>query len=106
MADTIRTKAALVTLFADVGFPSQVSLQAIRDFLVTTMNGGTATAKTDGSTIAHGIGAAPTVVSVVGSVATEGVTVTSVDATNITIAIKKFTDGSAGTSQTVYWRAY
>ena len=34
----------------------------------------------------------------------EMVTVTSIDATNITVAIKK-PDGSAGTTQTVYWRA-
>jgi hypothetical protein len=47
---------------------------------------------------------APTKVIATGSVAGEMVTVTSIDATNITVAIKK-PDGSAGTTQTVYWRA-
>jgi hypothetical protein len=47
---------------------------------------------------------ATTVVTVSGSVAGEIVPVTSIDATNITVAIKK-PDGSAGTAQTVYWRA-
>jgi hypothetical protein len=69
-----------------------------------TENAGVAVSVADGGTIAHGCAATPTVATVSGSVAGEIVTVTSIDATNITIAIKK-PDGSAGTAQTVYWRA-
>jgi hypothetical protein len=69
-----------------------------------TESHGAAASITDGGTIAHGCAAAPTTVTVSGSVANEIVTVTSIDTTNITIAIKK-PDGSAGTAQTVYWRA-
>ncbi|WP_343241640.1 NosD domain-containing protein [Methanoculleus sp. UBA312] len=69
-----------------------------------TENKGAAASTADGGTIAHGCAAAPTTATVSGSVAGEIVTVTSIDATNITVAIKK-SDGSAGTSQTVYWRA-
>ncbi|MCL5884384.1 MAG: hypothetical protein M1377_03390 [Deltaproteobacteria bacterium] len=70
---------------------------------ITTSN---ATASvTDNSTIAHGMGFAPSVVTVTGSVAGEIVSVTSIDTTYITVAIKKH-DGTAGTSQTVYWTAW
>ena len=69
-----------------------------------TENAGVAASVVDGGTIAHGCAATPTVATVSGSVAGEIVTVTSIDATNITVAIKK-PDGSTGTAQTVYWRA-
>ena len=69
-----------------------------------TESHGAAASITDGGTIAHGCAATPTTVTVSGSVAGENVTVTSIDATNITVAIKK-PDGSTGTAQTVYWRA-
>jgi hypothetical protein len=69
-----------------------------------TENSGSAATVADGGTIAHGCVATPTKVIATGSVAGEIVTVTSIDATNITVAIKK-PDGSAGTAQTVYWRA-
>jgi parallel beta-helix repeat protein len=69
-----------------------------------TENSGAAATVADGGTIAHGCAAAPTKVSLTGSVAGELVTITSIDATNITVAIKK-PDGSAGTTQTIYWRA-
>lgn len=56
----------------------------------------------DGATIAHGIGATPGGVVAIGSVAGEFVSVTAIDATNFTVAIKKH-DGTAGTAQRVYW---
>lgn len=69
-----------------------------------TENQGAAASVADGGTIAHGCATTPSVATVSGSVAGEIVTVTSIDATNITVAIKG-NDGSAGTTQTVYWRA-
>lgn len=69
-----------------------------------TENSGAAATVADGGTIAHGCATAPTKVTLTGSVAGEMVTITSIDATNITVAIKK-PDNSAGTTQTVYWRA-
>jgi len=69
-----------------------------------TENQGAAASIADGGTIDHGCAAAPTVATVSGSVAGDIVTVTSLDATHITVAIKKH-DGTAGTTQTVYWRA-
>ena len=78
----------------------------IRDLNRTYLqeNSGARATRTDGSTIAHGLPSTPTVATVSGSVAAEMVTVTSLDAANITVAIKDDA-GNAGTSQTVYWRA-
>lgn len=70
-----------------------------------TESHGAAASTTDGGTIAHGCAAAPTIATVSGSVAGEIVTVTSIDATNITVAIKAADGTTSGTSQTVYWRA-
>jgi hypothetical protein len=67
-------------------------------------NRGYATSIGDGGIIAHGLVATPTQVIITGSVAGEMLTVTGLNATNITVAIKQ-DDGSAGTSQTVYWWA-
>ena len=69
-----------------------------------TENSGAAATVADGGTIAHGCVEAPTKVTLTGSVAGEIVTVTSIDATNITVAIKK-PDNTTGTTQTIYWRA-
>jgi hypothetical protein len=67
-------------------------------------NGGIATGRTDGSTIAHGLFATPAWYFVTGSVAGDIVTATA-GTTSLTLAIKKRLDGSAGTSQSVAWRA-
>lgn len=61
-------------------------------------------ATTDGGTIAHGLGFVPGFALLTGTVAQQIVTVTSLDATNITVAIKT-TAGASGTSQVVYWMA-
>lgn len=66
-------------------------------------NGGVASVA-DGGTIAHGLGATPTKYGTVGTVANEIVSATA-DATNMTVAIKKPADGSAGTTQSVAWWA-
>ena len=86
----------------DVGSATNVSIG--NNIGYVTENSGAAAAVADGGTIAHGCAAAPTKVIATGSVAGEMVTVTSIDATNITVAIKKH-DGSVGTTQTIYWRA-
>jgi hypothetical protein len=70
----------------------------------TTRNYGAAAAVVDGGTIAHGLVATPLRANVSPSIAGEMVTVTSLDATHITVAIKKH-DGTAGTAQTIYWEA-
>jgi hypothetical protein len=58
----------------------------------------------DGGTIAHGLGGTPVTAWVQGSVAGEFVSVTAMNATNITVAIKKH-DGTSGSTQQVYWAA-
>ena len=63
-----------------------------------------ATSVADGGTVAHGLGTTPTLVTVTPSTASEMVSVTALGATTFTVAIKKH-DNSAGTTQTVYWRA-
>ena len=63
-----------------------------------------ATSTADGGTIAHGLSATPTIARTQVSVSGEFASVTGLDATNITIAIKKH-DGTAGTTQTIYWDA-
>jgi len=65
--------------------------------------GATATVA-DGGTITHGLGSTPVVVLATGSVAGEIVSVTAIGATTFTVAIKLH-DGTAGTSQTIYWQA-
>jgi hypothetical protein len=58
----------------------------------------------DGGTITHGVGSTPTSVICTPSVASEMCSVTAIGATNFTVALKKH-DGTAGTSQTIYWMA-
>lgn len=67
---------------------------------------GSSASTTDGTTIPHGMSQAPTGVIAIGSVAGEIVSVTALSATTFTVAIKKRSDGSAGTSQTIYWQAW
>ena len=66
---------------------------------------GAAASTADGGTIAHGLGVTPDVAICTGSVSSEFVSVTALDSTNITVAIKA-DDGSAGTTQTIYWQAF
>lgn len=61
-----------------------------------------ATSVANGGTIAHNCTASPTFVNVTGSIAGEIVTVTAKSSTTITVSILKH-DGTAGTTQTVYW---
>jgi nitrous oxidase accessory protein NosD len=68
-------------------------------------NYGAASSTADGGTITHNCVGTPTLVTVSGSVASEMVSVTAIGATTFTVAIKK-DDGTAGTSQTVYWRCH
>ncbi len=58
----------------------------------------------DGGAIPHNLSSTPTKARLTGSVAGEIVTITSLNATNIIVAIKK-PDGSSGTTQTIYWEA-
>lgn len=71
-----------------------------------TENGGAASSVADGGTIAHGLVAIPSHVSVIGSVINENISVSALDGANITVQIQKTTDQSSGTSQTIYWRAW
>lgn len=63
-----------------------------------------ATSVADGGTITHGLGTTPRLVQLTPSTAGEMVAATTVGATTITVAIKKH-DGTAGTTQTIYWLA-
>jgi hypothetical protein len=58
----------------------------------------------DGGKIAHGLLVAPTRVTVVPSVSGEFASVTAIDASSFTVALKKH-DNTAGTTQSVYWTA-
>lgn len=78
------------------------SVQNIETDGVVVTRGATA-AVADGGTITHGLGSTPTVVLATGSVAGEIVSVTALGATTFTVAIKLH-DGTAGTSQTIYWQ--
>lgn len=70
-----------------------------------TENGGAAASVADGGTISHGLYTTPTFVTVTPTVAGEFASVTAKGASTFTVALKKH-DGSAGTAQTVYWRAW
>lgn len=59
----------------------------------------------DGGTITHGLGYTAVGVTATGSVAGEIVSVTAKGSTTFTVAIKKH-DGTAGTSQTIYWSVW
>lgn len=69
---------------------------------INEMSGATSVA--DGGTVTHGMGSAPTMVSATPSTSGEFVSVTAISSTTFTVAIKKH-DGTAGTTQTIYWRA-
>jgi hypothetical protein len=69
-----------------------------------TENGGAASIA-DGGTINHGLAITPVYVTAVGSVAGEIVSVTAKGSSTFSVAIKKH-DGTAGTPQTIYWRAW
>lgn len=71
--------------------------------VVRSSNAG-ATSVADGGTVAHGLATTPEWVRCTPSVAGEMVAVTAKGATTFTVAIKKH-DGTAGTTQTVYWDA-
>lgn len=58
----------------------------------------------DGASIAHTLAVTPTIVTVTPTVAGEIVAVTAITSTTFTVAIKKH-DGTAGTTQDLYWRA-
>lgn len=66
--------------------------------------GGATDSVADGGTITHGFGTTPSWVTCTGSVSGESIAVTAKGSTTFTVAIKKCTDGSAGTTQTVYWQ--
>lgn len=68
-------------------------------------NEGAAANINDGGTIAHGLAGTPSVAVASPSVASEIVSVTGLGAANITVAIKE-DDGTPGTQQTIYWRAW
>jgi parallel beta-helix repeat protein len=63
-----------------------------------------ATNVADGGTVTHGLSVTPTWATGTPSVSGEFVSVTALAATTFTVAIKKH-DNSAGTTQTIYWRA-
>jgi hypothetical protein len=63
-----------------------------------------ATSVADNGTIAHGLSITPTAVMVTTSVANEYASVTTIGTTTFTVQLTK-DDGTAGTTQTVYWRA-
>ncbi len=69
-----------------------------------TEAGGAAATIADGGTVTHGLITTPTYVVANPSVSGELVSVTAVGTTTFTVAIKKH-DGSAGTTQTIYWYA-
>jgi hypothetical protein len=70
-----------------------------------TENGGAAATVADGGAINHGLATTPTFVTVSPSIASEMVSVITLDTTHFHVAIKKDT-GAAGTTQTIYWRAW
>ena len=70
-----------------------------------TENGGAQASVADGGTINHGLAATPTYVTANPSISGEFVSVTTLDTDHFHVAIKKH-DGSAGTRQTIYWRAW
>ena len=87
--------AAVSTAWAGISFRDNTGY-------ITETRGATSVA--DGGTVTHGMGATPVRVVVTPSVSGEMVSVTTLGATTFTVAIKKH-DGTAGTTQTVYWQA-
>ena len=69
-----------------------------------TENSGANVSTTNGTYIAHGLVTTPTIVLATGSILGEIISVISENTTHFQTAVIKH-DGTAGTSQTVYWRA-
>ena len=65
---------------------------------------GAAASTADGGSIDHGLSSIPTKIIVTGSVAGEICTVSGITSAHFHVDIKKH-DGTAGTTQTIYWRA-
>lgn len=95
--------------FSDASTPTTIGgtlttpkFRKVRGYV--TDNAGAAASTADGGTISHGLASTPDVVTVNPSVASEMASVTAIGSTTFTVALKQ-DDGTAGTSQTVYWRA-
>lgn len=58
----------------------------------------------DGGTIAHGLGATPVIGRVQASLAGQFASLTGMNTSNLTVAIKQH-DGTSGSTQTIYWEA-
>jgi len=74
-----------------------------------TDNWGVATSKAHNSTITHGLDGTPTAVFIVGTETCQSFAVTAIDSSTFTIGITKLSSEYvciAGTTQTVYWRAW
>ena len=69
------------------------------------VNSGAAAAVADGGTIAHGCSGTPTGAIVQGPTTGDIVSLTSIGAANLTVAIKD-EGGGAGTQATIYWIAW
>jgi hypothetical protein len=101
---TAQTKAKLKRYFIEGHRLTNDRWCNLVDTIFQNQEGATSVA--DGGTITHGLGTTPTGVIVTPSTSGEIASVTAVDATTFTVALKKISDGSAGTTQTVYWRAF
>lgn len=66
---------------------------------------GAVASKADGGTIAHGLGSAPTLYGVFSTAGGHIASVTAVDATNLTIALKNHDGTAVSTPENVMWFA-
>jgi hypothetical protein len=93
--------------YQDLGYENRLFINGIAD-AGHVEAWGTAANVNDGDAIditAVGLSATPNWACVTGSVANEIVAITTLSDAHIVVAIKKRSDGSAGTQQTIYWRA-
>lgn len=72
---------------------------------IVTENMGATVGTTDGGLIPHGLSGTPTAAVLTPTVANEFASITGKDGVNLTVAIKKH-DGTPGTAQNIYWRAW
>jgi hypothetical protein len=96
---------SIATVKDDASFASTIENQITS---MATMyrfhNEGAAADTADGGAITHGVSGTPTKIFVTGSVAGEICTVSGITSAHFHCDIKK-NDGTAGTTQTIYWRA-
>ena len=106
IVDAIISSAAAIAISGTAATQTRiVSLRDTTGAFLQARNQGSVTPLNDGATIAHGLSFTPNFASAIPTTGDVLIGITALDATNITLAIKNRSDGSAASGKAVYWEA-